>query len=83
MAGLNQDVFEEHLSVIAALKENYAHGDDTDAVAEIKAIHGELAQLCQAREEEVEKIISGKCSTALVVTKKELIATFPLLPQPP
>lgn len=57
MAGLVQDIFEEHLSVITALKDNYARHDDAHSVATIKAIHNELAELCSVRETEVKKAI--------------------------
>jgi hypothetical protein len=59
MAGTAQDVFEEHLSVIAALRDNYARRDDVGSVSAIFKLQEELAALCSSREEQARSAIKG------------------------
>jgi hypothetical protein len=54
------DVFEEHLGVIEALKENYLRRDDAMTVANINSLREQVAQLCRAREDEVKDAIKGR-----------------------
>jgi kinetochore protein Spc24 len=56
-----QDVFEEHLGVIAALKDNYARKDDAHAVSSVLKLQEEISQLCCTREEQVKTAIKGEC----------------------
>jgi len=68
MAAAAQDVFEEHLGVIAALKDNYTRRDDALTVANINNLKDEVAQLCMAREDDVKEVIKGEaaCLTAII-----------------
>lgn len=59
MALAAENVFEEHLGVIEALKDNYTRQDDAAAVAGVNGLREELAQLCAAREDEVKAAIRG------------------------
>jgi phage host-nuclease inhibitor protein Gam len=59
MAAPGGDVFEEHLGVIEALKENYMRRDDAMTVANINSLREQVAQLCRAREDEVKDAIKG------------------------
>jgi len=60
MAAAAQDVFEEHLGVIAALKDNYTRRDDAQTVANINNLKDEVAQLCSLREDQVRDAIKGE-----------------------
>jgi hypothetical protein len=60
MATANCGVFEEHLGVIAALKENFLRREDAISVAQTNSLREEVAQLCRARESEVKDAIKGK-----------------------
>ena len=62
MAQLATDVFDEHLSVIAALRDNYVRKDDAAAVLGIQRVQQEIAQLCSGREEHVKQSIRGECA---------------------
>ena len=53
------DAFEEHLCVIAALKDSYMRRDDAASVEQINTMTEELAQLCTVREDEVKAAIKG------------------------
>ena len=59
MALAAENVFEEHLGVIEALKDNYTRQDDAAAVAGVNSLREELAQLCATREDEVKAAIRG------------------------
>lgn len=50
-------VFDEHLGVIAALKDNYMRREDALAVANVNSLREDLSQLCHAREDEVKNAI--------------------------
>ena len=54
------DVFDEHLSVISALRDNYARKEDVNAVAAVGSMQAEIAQLCSGREEDVKQAIRGE-----------------------
>lgn len=54
-----QDVFEEHVGVIAALTENYTRRDDALTVEHIHNVKAELNRLCDAREIDAKDIIKG------------------------
>ena len=57
---LAQDVFEEHVAVISALKDNYARKDDASTVLGIVRAQEEIAQLCTSREEQVKLSIKRR-----------------------
>lgn len=59
MATTSCGVFEEHLGVIAALKENFLRREDAISVAQTNSLREEMAQLCRARESEVKEAIRG------------------------
>ena len=59
MAAPSGDIFEEHLGVITALRENYMRRDDAMTVANINSLREQVAQLCRAREDEVKEAIKG------------------------
>lgn len=54
-----QEVFEEHLSVIEALNDNYARKDDAKVVLAVEAAQQEIANLCSSREEDIKRSIRG------------------------
>jgi hypothetical protein len=60
MAAAQDALFDEHLGVIAALKDNYSRQDDAAMVGSILGLKEELAQLCAAREEAVKGAIKGE-----------------------
>jgi phage host-nuclease inhibitor protein Gam len=66
------DVFEEHLGVIEALKENYMRRDDAMTIANINMLREQVAQLCRAREDEVKEAIRGE----FLRIKKRLIRSM-------
>uniref|UniRef100_A0A1D2A4V4 Kinetochore protein Spc24 n=1 Tax=Auxenochlorella protothecoides TaxID=3075 RepID=A0A1D2A4V4_AUXPR len=57
------DVFDEHLGVIAALRDNYARHDDTDTIRELLGIQEELEGLLSSREDTVKQAIQGVLSS--------------------
>lgn len=60
MATAAQDgVFAEHLSVIAALRDNYARAEDASAVAGLVRAQQDVAAACSQREEQVKDAIKG------------------------
>lgn len=59
MAAAAQDVFSEHLGVIAALRDNYQRTEDAAAVAGLVRAQQEVAAACSAREEQVKQTIKG------------------------
>ncbi|GAB4819058.1 hypothetical protein N2152v2_006104 [Parachlorella kessleri] len=71
---LAQDVFEEHVAVISALKENYARKDDASTVLGIVRAQEEIAQLCTCREEQVKQSIKQLSER---VQEAHVQATYP------
>lgn len=59
MASAAQDVFDEHLGVISALRDNYARTEDASAVAGLVRAQQEVAAACSQREEQVKEAIKG------------------------
>lgn len=59
MAVAQQEVFEEHLGVIAALKDNYTRRDDEVTIQNLHDMKAELDHLCAAREDDAKSIIKG------------------------
>lgn len=59
MAAAAQDVFSEHLGVIAALRDNYQRTDDAAAVAGLVRAQQEVAAACSGQEEQVKQTIKG------------------------
>eukprot|EP00887_Chlorella_sp_A99_P007705 scaffold20.g7705.t1 len=55
--GAASDSFEEHLNVLAALKDNYAKPDDARKVAEVVQLQQHVQRQCGEREEEVKNAI--------------------------
>ncbi|EFN55001.1 hypothetical protein CHLNCDRAFT_52771 [Chlorella variabilis] len=67
MASAAQDVFDEHLGVISALRDNYARTEDASAVAGLVRAQQEVAAACSQREEQVKeaiKVLTGRVRTA-------------------
>ena len=55
----NHDVFEEHVGVIAALKENYTGTDDGMVIQAIHDVYDHIKDLRIQREGHVKDIIRG------------------------
>ena len=51
--------FQEHISVIGALRENYRRPDDAAAVASVVRSQQNAAAACSQREDEVKEAIKG------------------------
>jgi hypothetical protein len=60
MTSAAQDVFQEHLSVISALRDNYARTEDANAVAGLVRAQREVAASCKQREDQVKESIKGE-----------------------
>ena len=73
MAAPTGDVFEEHLGVIAALKENYLRREDAVTVTNINGLREQVAKLCRAREDEVKEVIRGALEELFIHFNKLLI----------
>ena len=82
MAAAAQDVFEEHLGVIAALKDNYTRKDDALTVADVNSLKEEVVRVCAAREDEVKEAIKGEFRGWLVGCNRVQEALGPLLFNP-
>ncbi|KAL6779548.1 hypothetical protein ACKKBG_A12720 [Auxenochlorella protothecoides x Auxenochlorella symbiontica] len=68
------DVFDEHLGVIAALRDNYARHDDTDTIRELLGIQEELEGLLSSREDTVKQAIQALSSR---VEEARIKAVYP------
>ena len=71
--------FQEHLSVIAALKENYKRPEDAAAVASVVRSQQNAAAACSQREDEVKVAIKGAWAGARACSR----CSPPLLLLPP
>jgi hypothetical protein len=57
---MTTDVFNEHLGVIQALRDNYARNEDAAAVSSLVRAQQEVSAACSQREKQVKETIKGE-----------------------
>lgn len=68
------DVFEEHLSLLSALQENYASSEDKEAILELIAIQNNTIASLKENEELAGKRVRGACRS--MYAAERLMSSF-------
>ena len=58
-ANTMQGAFDEHLKIIAALKDNYGRNDDASSIAHVAEVQREVEAACRAKEDKVAALVKG------------------------
>ena len=66
-------VFEEHLGVISALKDNFTRQEDAETLRALIAVQAEIKERIHAHESEVQQAIQG--TTSMVLCFSQLFPT--------